>query len=234
MNITQSIPLDQKWTNSTLSIKSIKRIAPNGKNSALWADHKSNSVYSWGGDAPYPDTIAKGADNKNLWAFTPDGKGGGSWASRAANNPAVFLGIRRGAYGISASCNGVGFVLGGRANPYTDSSLRSEISMPGLIMYNMGSGNWENRTATGNYETAMAGEAMCLPFGPNGLVMFLGGAFSSLTDPYQLSPINFNNVTFYDPVANIWYSQTTTGSQPDQRQYFCSTGVAGPNGTFEM
>ncbi|KAH8594157.1 hypothetical protein B0O99DRAFT_189445 [Bisporella sp. PMI_857] len=42
------------------------------------------------------------------------------------------------------------------------------------------------------------------------------------------SPTQFDNLTFYDPVADKWFSQLASGEIPDQRVGACSVEVAGP------
>ena len=236
VNVTESIPLNQSWTNATVSFKSIERTAPITKSEALWVDSSTQTLFSWGGEGPYGKT--SGADNITLWALRADQQGGGSWAPSVPDNPAVFDTLYRGTAGSATTCNGIGYLLGGLASPASDENVSGGLlPLPGLLTYNMTSATWTNLSATFPEATVQSGEAQCLPFGPNGLVMFLGGMYSSVTDGYTLSPISLNNLTFYDPITNEWFSQMAGGDStdvPDDRDFFCSVGAAGLNGTFEM
>lgn len=46
--------------------------------------------------------------------------------------------------------------------------------------------------------------------------------------------MDFGTVKVYDPAAQAWYNQTTTGSNPTGRVEFCSAGVNSTNSTFEI
>lgn len=168
-----------------------------------------------------------------LWAFTPDDLGSGSWAPSSPANPTIFNTLLRGTNGASTSCNRVGFYLGGKATSISDARVSSDVALPGLLTYDMSTSTWNNRTAPAPYNTFQDGKAVCLPFGPNGLVMFLGGGYGLTSNADRFFPILFDNVTFYDEVENRWFWQMTTGSIPDNRSQFCVVGVEG-NGTFEM
>jgi hypothetical protein len=233
VNITESISLKQSWTNSTVSFNSIVKSAPNADSFSLWVDADTKMIYAWGGFGPYGNMT--GAEHIHLWAFTPDNEGGGSWAASLPNNPAVFTTLLRGTGGGETSCNGIGFFLSGTASLATDASVSGgPMPLPGLLTYNMSSSTWANLSAPTPYATSNFGQAACLPFGSDGLVMFFGGGSNSVTDPAQFSPLLFDNLTFYNPVTEEWFWQLASGEIPINRNAFCSVGVAGTNGTFEM
>jgi hypothetical protein len=150
-----------------------------------------------------------------------------------SGHPAVFDVLLRGTVGSAATCNGAGFLLGGVATPASDARVSGTVPLHGLLTYDMKSSTWVNVSATFLYTTVQGGQAECLPFGPNGLVMFLSGAYSSVADGDALAPVALNNLTFYDPVTNEWFWQLI-GEVPDDRSSFCSVGLAGANGAFEM
>ncbi|GKT54693.1 kelch repeat protein [Colletotrichum tofieldiae] len=85
--------------------------------------------------------------------------------------------------------------------------------------------------------TVNGGSAIYIPaFGPNGLITLMGGSTSAL-EPNQKTPtgwLDFNNLTFFDPITRDWYWQQTTGNAPTARRGFCSVGVNGTNGTYEV
>ncbi|KAM0563725.1 hypothetical protein ACHAPJ_001457 [Fusarium lateritium] len=47
-------------------------------------------------------------------------------------------------------------------------------------------------------------------------------------------PVSFSNITIFDPSSKEWYSQQSTGGPPNPRVDFCSVGVPGQNGTYEI
>ncbi|KAL1881907.1 hypothetical protein Daus18300_000961 [Diaporthe australafricana] len=91
----------------------------------------------------------------------------------------------------------------------------------------MTSSVWTNTSVTSTLVNARAEYA---PFGPNGLILLLGG--TSGDSPSGL--VDFTNITFYDPVTKQFFSQQATGTIPTGRQRFCSVGVTGPNKTYEV
>lgn len=194
------------------------------KNPALWPDETSNVMYSWSGEG------FTAASNIHLWKFTPDGKGNGSWAEYGAPDK----GIRPGTAGSSTVCAGRGFLLGGYGSFNTDTWYRDNIPQPGLLLYDLAAGAWDNVTAPLPYARSRLGQAACLPFGAEGVVSFFGGAKMAPTSVSTLEYISFENITFYDPSAKQWLWQTTTGDIPKERMRYCSVGAAGPNGTYDM
>lgn len=216
-----------------MSFNSIVKSAPNANCFALWADAATKVIYAWGGAGPYGDTT--GASNVHLWAFTPDNQGAGSWAVSIPNNPSVFTTLIRASEGGATSCNGMGYFLGGVAEHDTDTRVSGTIySPPGLLTYDMSSATWENVSAPAPYATFNFGQVECLPFGPDGLVMFFGGGSNSPTDNAEFTPFSLNNLTIYNPATKEWFWQSTSGDVPPHRNQFCSVGVAGNNGTYEM
>lgn len=232
VNNTASIPLSSSWNSSTVTIKSFKRVAPNAKNFALWADPTSKKMYAWGGAGPYNNRT--GSRNKQLWAFTPDDAGAGTWAASVPANPAIATSIIRATLGAATTCNGVGYYLGGEASINTDADVSSYTLPPGLLAYDMSTATWTNHSAPTPYSTLLYGRGTCLPFGNQGLVAFFGGGYRNVDRADSFQPILFNNITFFDPSTKTWSWQLTTGELPVNRNQFCSVGVAGPNGTFEM
>jgi len=216
-----------------VSFNSIVKSAPNANCFALWADAATKVIYAWGGAGPYGDTT--GASNVHLWAFTPDNQGAGSWAVSIPNNPSVFTTLIRASEGGATSCNGMAYFLGGVAEHDTDTRVSGTIySPPGLLTYDMSSATWENVSAPAPYATFNFGQVECLPFGPDGLVMFFGGGSNSPTDNAEFTPFSLNNLTIYNPATKEWFWQSTSGDVPPHRNQFCSVGVAGNNGTYEM
>jgi hypothetical protein len=156
-----------------VTFKSINKTGPDAKTEALWVDLDSQTLYAlyaWGGEGPYGNTTR--ADNIKLWAFSSDNKGCGSGAAVIPENPAVFDVLLRGTVGSAATCNGVGFLLGGVPTPASDARVGGTVPLPGLLTYDMKSSTLANVSATFPYATAQGGQAECLPFRPNSLAMF--------------------------------------------------------------
>jgi hypothetical protein len=210
---------------------------------ALWINDGAHTMYQW---TDNQDIDNNPVDNSKLWKMVADGKGGGAWSidnSNAASQVSQFM--PHGGSGASATCYGTGFQLGGQHwNPAGDNAPTPRQLSPGLLMLNMSTGTWTNQSATPftPHGTQLGGDAVCLPsFGPNGLLAFLGGLTSqgddwiNSDDAIANSPgIPFDNITVYDPFANKWYSQQTSGTYPSPRHDFCTVGMEGPDDTFEM
>ncbi|KAJ0381569.1 hypothetical protein COL26b_000247 [Colletotrichum chrysophilum] len=100
----------------------------------------------------------------------------------------------------------------------------------------MTSGEIKNTTSKfGQYGTFKEGSSQFLPFGDAGVLLFLGGQEAPITSREGgWEEIDFSQVTLFDIKGQKWYTQSTTGSKPARRRRFCTTGVLGPNNTFEM
>lgn len=84
--------------------------------------------------------------------------------------------------------------------------------------------------------TSMFGQLQYVPeFGPAGLLVALGGQTSDKTQwVASRGFLSFQSISIFDPVSNIWASQKASGKLPPARTHFCSVGVQGDNGTFEV
>lgn len=243
-SITASLPLDKSWTDVSLSsdFKSIQKngIIPTVKFFTLWVDEARNQIFSWGGDGPIgsdlkgPDLL--GARNHTLWRLAPDGRGNGNWGSSSPNNPAVFDNIWRNAGGYSTVCGGRGYYMGGVANPSTDVRVKIGVSTPGLLTYDLTTNNWTNDTIPQSLGARRDGNGHCLPFGGDrGMLLFLGGISAAPADPHSFEWVDMTRMTIYDPESKVWFEQPTTSTEvPPKRRFFCSAGVKGQNGTYEI
>jgi hypothetical protein len=234
VNSTLSIPLNTSWTNTTLNMTEIGKVAPVLARGVMWTDQARQLIYMWGdvGGALSPDH-----NDTHTWALSADGTGGGAWKFENLESPSQ---MQRASGGAATTCYNTGFNLGGQTTP----ANASQVLVPGLLTYNMSSNIWSNESATSftTLGTSVGAEAVCLPdFGPSGLVLFLGGVTSVVNnwfDPLDAlfhSPgVAFDNLTVYDPFTREWYWQTTTGNRPTPRHEFCAVGVRGPQNTYEM
>jgi len=122
----------------------------------------------------------------------------------------------------------------------SDSTVQKDIpgyATPGLVSYNFRTGTWDNSStsAYGGYGTSLNARAEYVPFGPNGLIIILGGAESPVDATNEtIVEVNWNTITLVDPVTKKWYKQTTSGLKPPTIESHCTVGVPGPDGTYEM
>ena len=207
VNETISINVAQSWTNSSVVLRTIEKSAPIFNNEAIWTDISSNSFYIWGGSAWFGVVVPQ----DQIWRFDTDGDGGGSWSTEIPGNPAVFDSLIRPAEGAYANSKATGFFLGGWAGGWTDPSLpySSTFSIPNIVSFNMDTKLWSNDStlAFTQFGTDVGGAAEFIPsFGPNGILLFLGGAANAAVFQNNgAGLLGFNNLTFYDPVTKEWY-----------------------------
>jgi hypothetical protein len=99
--------------------------------------------------------------------------------------------------------------MGGFVNYQTDISVvdsTPHLAVPGLLSYNMTSGEFSNHSTTdfGGQGNLIGGASHFLPFGPNGLLIFMGGAQGPVLTTYEgWTEVDFNNLHVYDPKG--WY-----------------------------
>lgn len=245
MNDTLSVNLKESWINSTVDIKVTNQTAPSLNKAALWRDPQQRTAYLWGGSA-VPGTVP---ETKELWQFTADDNGGGTWSTSDPANSDELWSLARTNAASAASCHGKGFYLGGYQGPDTDSwSTGSRLPMPGLVTYDMETRRWDNVSAASEpnrpgfnkYGTSLYGAAACAEnFGQRGLFFPIGGqlsdglrAINSTANGRFLT--DMASLTFYDVTNDRWHTQQTSGPTPPQRDRHCVAGVKGPNGTYEM
>ncbi|KAK7910925.1 kelch repeat protein [Apiospora marii] len=231
VNTTLSIPISSSWTNETVALRSIPKSAPPQNAPITWVDTSTSSFYGWGGfkfQGPPADNL--------IWKFKADGKGGGAWGQIAPANIVAFNNATRPFFADFATHGGVGYALGGMVSYESEATARGRTAISGLVSFDMESLTWKNASSSGHgtYGTNWNGRMEPVPFGQNGLLMILGGGESSVTDINTASLVSWDVVSFVDLHTGKWYSQATTGSRPKARQNFCSVGLQGPNGTYEI
>ena len=203
-------------------------------------------MYRWGGDGSYGLTTS--AESIHLYVFTPDGSGGGSWATQAPANQDVFGSILSGTKGGAAVCDGTAFYLGGYGSVASDTRLMenafgSNLPLPGLLTYDIGTRDWANLSSvpiSSPYGAIEYASTTCISglqgTVPGGLIVTLGGQTSSpqaaTTGMTEL--VDMSNITIYDQVNKQWYWQKATGNIPIGRVEFCSVGAAAQDGTYNM
>ncbi|KAI3528019.1 kelch repeat protein [Colletotrichum filicis] len=234
VNSTLSIDLTTSWSATSVRIREIPKTPKTMDQQAMWKNDAKSTFWIWGGHSPFGAPL----DEPTSWKFEADGKGGGTWSKETPANPTLFQELRRNEGGAFASTPDAGFWFGGQSSGWTTSNPYSQ-PLPGILSYNMTTRSWANETndAFSKYGTLTGGSAVYIPtFGSNGLITIMGGATWGL-EPDQAKPLgwqDFSNLTFMDPVTRDWYWQKTTGNAPTPRSNFCSVGVEGSNGTYEI
>ncbi|KAK4452121.1 kelch repeat-containing protein [Podospora aff. communis PSN243] len=237
VNGTLSISLKTSWTNTSVTFKQSAKTAPRMNQQAIFRDATASGFYIWGGATPYfaqPPPL-------EIWRFAADGDGGGVWAKESPRGGTVVeltRAVRTSQFSYTQSRD-VAYFLGGYANAQTDTSVTGDthLALPGLMAFNMSSGELTNSSSTGlgRFGTLVGASAEYVPFGPAGVLLFLGGGETPIATSYGAwTGMDFNSLSLYDIATGKWYSQPTTGSRPTRRERFCAVGVQGPNKTFEI
>jgi hypothetical protein len=219
------------WTNDTTSLplyQTDKGDAPLLDSAALWKDSSNTSFYSY--DGVLVANSGQSIPSNQLWQFIPDGSDSGFWNQSNTLSNSIFPTLQRTQGQASADGNGIGYALGGMDS--------NNVPIPGLVSYNTTSGLWSNMTTNGFTDsgTSMFGQLQYVPgFGEAGLLVALGGQTSGKAQWFPSKDLlSFQSISIFDPVSNIWASQTAGGTLPPPRTHFCSVGVQGDNGTFEV
>jgi hypothetical protein len=209
----------------------------------LWRDPSNKSFYAYNGGAQgYDPTPAN-----ELWQFTPSGNSG-TWSSPGVSASSNFSNLLRVMEAASAFGDGIGYALGGAQNshttdgpPYFDKGGGTDVYTPlsGLVTYDMATGSWRNITSATFTQTGsfLDGKLEYLPaYGAVGLLVPLGGLTSAAghVSAGFTTIDDFAILSMYDIASGTWHTQTTSGESPPGHLSFCSVGVPGDNGTFEV
>ncbi|KAH0432818.1 kelch repeat protein [Colletotrichum camelliae] len=214
VNETLSIGLDESWVTADVIIKSRDMKKPGDiprlLGQAVWSDNNNNpgGFFVWGGQASYNDTVAP----SKVWRYQADVNGRGHWENFTVSNQEDFTKLKQPMGGAFAKIKNVGYYLGG------------------------GKFNNASSTGFGDYNTFRGGSMEAVPFGPEGLLLVLGGrqAIPSVLYENDWKWMDFSQVSIYDPKAGKWHTQHTTGSPPTRREKFCTVGVDGPDNTYDI
>ena len=240
-NDTYGLDLSKNWSNSSLVLTRTKRPANATPLSgqALWFDEKRNLIYCFGGFRTYLDSYDP-TPFESMWAFTPDGKGTGSWEEvlGPTGTDTFPSDIKRPFYGGFYSESSYGYYVGGYKSSRSTQSMDSNTAVisHGLLKFDFGDLKITN-TSDGDYgrsrsfeNVAGSGKVVNVPtYGAGGIIILLGeGDLNNV--------MSFNNITIYDKTAQNWYSQLASGDLPEPRSDFCIVGIQGTieSGNFEM
>ena len=236
-NETYSIDLTKSWSNDSVAWHSIPSSAPVLVSQALWKDSSGSTFYAYDGGI---SGLYLGVDGFDvppvnaLWQFKPDAKSGdGEWSTVNFASTSNFSSLIRAAGGYSAYGGGLGFVLGGNENSFTQPDYHGDqFGVPGLVMYNFTSGNWYNISATGFSQGNVysGGSAHFVPsYGPEGLVLFFGGLLENSNQP------GLQVISIFEPQSQQWSSMNTSGTPPPPVVNPCVVGAQGDiDNTYEV
>ncbi|KAI4257003.1 MAG: hypothetical protein LQ352_001831 [Teloschistes flavicans] len=249
LNVTLSLPLAESWTPDKVRFNVIiKPGMPLWNFQSLWHDATDDSLWAFGGEISLLGSLNP---DLGIWNFKLNGGGGGTWTQKSNFRGAPWnQNITRPLGGAGRSTNSTGFLLGGyssaRSSPFTG-DLAGFVPTPGLLTYSFDNGTWANVTDTPNLSSSGAVEwpgMELVPFGPNGLMVVIGGETSDLT---SYTPggeeRSMTEITLFDPVTLRFYKQTATGDEvPSQRNRFCTASVGddskntdgSPSGSYEI
>ena len=236
VNSTLSIDMSNSWTTSDVVLRIIERPWSAKANQAIWTDQKAGNFYVWGGKWIRSVNMTK----NELWKFTPDGYGAGTWATEAPANPDLFNNLHQGENGAFVNSNDTGFFIGGLATGWTEYGRGRTQALPGMVAFNMNTKTWQNGTTSFSpFDTLAGGSAVHAPnLGSNGLIVVLGGIAHAVVgepDWVNAPAFDFHNLTFFDPQTKRRYWQLATGNiPPSPRVFACSAGVQNPDGGYEM
>ncbi len=236
MNSTLSIDMSKSWSTSEVVLRIIERPWSAKANQAIWTDQKAGNFYVWGGKWIRGINMT----TNQLWKFTPDGHGAGTWATEDPANPALFNDLHQAENGVFVNSNDTGFYIGGLATGWTEKYRASTQALPGMVAFNMDTKTWQNGTTSFSpFDTLAGGSAVHVPnLGSNGLIMVLGGVAHSVVgepDWVTAPAFDFQNLTFFDPQTKRKYWQLATGNiPPSPRLFACTAGFQNPDGGYEM
>ncbi|KXH67996.1 kelch repeat protein [Colletotrichum salicis] len=250
VNSTLSIDLSDSWYPANVSIRTIPKEPYGMDRQALWERTDDDSFYIWGGHTADTLYLKDESLSTGSWKFQADGLGGGQWTKETPVNPTEFTELVRSEDGAFASTPHGGFWFGGWAGTRPkvhatngDADLAPARATPGMVVYDWNNNQWSNETVARRnafppYGTVRGARALYVPdFGPNGIIVLLGGFMATLEPIINGSDSLYRwmdiSITFMDPVTKKWYSQTATGSAPTRRQWFCMVGVSSET-TYEM
>lgn len=208
-------------------------------NHNLWPDTKGNRIFQWDGLGPWGDRT--GARSRELWVFSPDGRGFGEWNSQpSGEGSSNYADLTRLAQGAGTTCGDMAYLIGGFAVDNSDDRIEAEmrIPIPGMLTFNMTTGEWRNQSLVDMsppYGTYMRGKAACFERDDGEAYVFpIGGVTTAQSTVSDERHFSLSNITFYDQNNDKWLWQTTTGDVPPGRERHCVAGARSSNGTYEM
>lgn len=233
VNTTLSLPINEAWTNDSVTLRSIAKTAPAQDQQVLWSDPANSAFYTWGGMTAWFGAAAENA----IWKFTADGSGGGAWSEVSVANVVAWSTAIRTVGSAYTTVNGVGYAVGGEATTGSDQSVSgTSLAVQGVVSFDTAAREWNNASSAGlgANGTTFSGRLEYAPFGPSGFLVLLGGSMAAVGAVTEYEQIEWNSIWVMDLQNNTWYEQAVTGTKPTKREGHCTVGVQGPNGTYEI
>ncbi|KAK4032433.1 hypothetical protein C8A01DRAFT_20491 [Parachaetomium inaequale] len=237
VNSTLSIDLSKSWTSSDVSFRTISKPGPSLGKATLWTDTAAGRFYTWGGMWSRGLNMTR---PRGIWRFDADKSGGGAWSLETPTNFALFIGLHPGEQGAFAHTNNTGFLIGGLASGWTELGRGPAEALPGMVTFDMETKIFRNGTTNYSpFDTLVGATAQYIPsYGPNGLILVLGGHAPLVGKEYSLDdapPFDLQNLTFFDPSTKEAYWQESTGDiPPSPRTLFCTVGFQVPGGGYDI
>lgn len=180
-------------------MRSITKNSQKLDSQSIWLGPSGKEFYTWAGEKIYNRTLP----DKDIWRFTADGSGGGKWERVTPSNPITFQNLLRPTDGTYTQSKDTGYYFGGivrRRSDYSISDWNVSIPTPGLVSFNMTSGEIKNTTSEfGQFGTFKEGSSQFLPFGGAGVLLFLGGLEAPRTSRSgDWKEVDFTRVTLFD------------------------------------
>ena len=212
----------------------------------MWYDSSANTYYQYGGEiidaylAPISDPAL------SVWAFQPDGEGGGSWSDAIPSTDSTWKQLTRADRGqwTQRYDGTAGYYLSGLVSQWTDVaysniSFTQPLPIPGLLEFDTQKQTFQNKSSLpyGGDGYLIQGAMEFVPiFGDEGILVIFGGSVpGDPTDALTSNLQNMNNITVVDVASGKWYSQQASGDVPFGRVAFCTLGVFEQgSGSFEM
>ena len=248
-NSTYSLRVASSWDPASVRLTRIEKgDAPVYNRANLFPNTDDRSFFSYNGDLSHAIKYYPGydpPDNPQLWQFTPNGAGGGTWTLFD-----TIITLTQSENAGLATANGSAYLLGVKQNWRTTTKFydvgddgyintQYQASADGLVVYDMDSREWVNRTITEFRPSGWAYEVQLQHlqgFGDGNLLLAMGGKTNTGSDSWGSEIlIPYETVSIYNTETQEWRNQTTTGEIPDGRdETVCCVGVAGDRGTYEV
>jgi len=217
------------WTNASVPYSTAESHGAILNNERLWPANDNKTCYAFGGSTTYIFNSWL-SPTVSMYQFMLNGSGNGSW-SVFNSASSIWSSLTRPDQAAGAKLDDTGYIIGGVENSHSSQATMdfgdTVIPVPGIASYNMTSGQWSNDTAPVNVSNVFLESVT--NFGPAGLLIGGGHAGYSTT-----APTTITNLTIYEPIGKTWHNQTTTGNAPSIRDWPCTVGLPGDNGTYEM
>lgn len=238
MNATLSFNISSSWATDKVDIMAHNKPAPKLGRQALWQRQKDDIFYVWGGRTVEKLNI-DAIEKDTIWRFHANPDGTGEWTNEVPNPSDDFDEMSLPQRAASVTVGDKGFSFGGDVIDDSDPDATVELlPVKGMIVFDMESRTFSNESMpVSPYESLVGATAEYIPtFGPNGLVMLLGG-YGYTLDTNRRNPEDtrsFANLTFFDPVTMEWGWQKATGDVPTARLDHCSVGVKSGDDKYDM